>query len=324
MCSSPILLQLFGMFCVIMAESPAHLTIDLGEESGPFEVQCDSFKYFTVEVTEPCMDLRVQVIRSQGEPDLYVSRFPVLYPTEKSLAWSSYDWGHENLTISSWDPEFEIGTFYIGVHAFCSDQVHSGDENSIFILLVESIPSTHPETPDMMGMTIQGTLTPQEYSYYRFCIPRDCVTVDVHLENCLNPEECPTGYSWPELIVSRSIQRPTIYDHSWKLAQIYHRTITIAPPDSNFRVGHYYVAVYGWCTPDEHCPDMSTCGPCHYTRNASFSLSVTMNELSSSDQCPSAKITCEITFSVASNAVINISLLAVSWFVITYKLMFGC
>lgn len=67
-----------------------------------------------------------QVDVIEGEPNLYVSKSPNLYPTYSSLAWSSYDWGSEDLVISSWDPEFTTGTFYIGVHAYCGDDVDTG------------------------------------------------------------------------------------------------------------------------------------------------------------------------------------------------------
>ncbi|XP_077978833.1 uncharacterized protein LOC144434254 [Glandiceps talaboti] len=287
---------------------PKHIVVEVGKENGPFEVECDYFKYFQVEVTDPCKDLRVQVIRSQGEPDLYVSRYPVLYPTERSLAWSSYDWGHENLTISTWDPNFEAGTYYIGVHAFCSEEVHTGDENSIFTLLVESIPTEHPELDDVSGQTVQGTLLAEGYHYYRFCVPKECVSVNVRLENCMDASKCPTSYSWPELLVSWSIPKPNIKDHSWKLASVVRRTISLDPSDPNFRTGHYYIGVYGWCTPAEHCPDKSTCGPCEYANNANYSLSVEMDDILP-QHCTPKTVICDI--SAADIVFIDIVLLAV-------------
>ncbi|XP_070566023.1 uncharacterized protein [Ptychodera flava] len=282
------------------SESSHHVEIELGKESGLFEVGCDLFKYFTVEVTEPCQDLRVQVIRTQGEPDLYVSRYPVLYPTEKSLAWSSYDWGHENLTISSWDPNFEVGTFYIGVHAFCSEEVHTGDQSSKFTLLIQSVESAHPELDDISGRKIAGTLQAEDYHYYRFCVPRQCVSVNVSLENCLDAKDCPNSYAWPELLVSPTIPKPTINDHSWKLASISRRSITLVPSDPSFRVGHYYVGVYGWCTPAEHCPDKATCGPCEYAQNAAYNLTVKMTSVPP-EKCVSKSFECNIISSGGSS-----------------------
>ena len=68
-----------------------------------------------------------QVNHVQGEPDIYVSRGPDKYPKLNSLVWSSYNWGSESLTISSWDPEYVVGTYYIGVMAYCGADVGTGD-----------------------------------------------------------------------------------------------------------------------------------------------------------------------------------------------------
>ena len=67
-----------------------------------------------------------QVRHVEGEPDIYVSRGPDKYPNLRSLVWSSYEWGSENLTISSWDPEYVIGFYYIGIHAYCGSDVGTG------------------------------------------------------------------------------------------------------------------------------------------------------------------------------------------------------
>ena len=62
--------------------------------------------------------------------------------------------------------------------------------------------------------------------------------------------------------MSRSIVVPTVNDHAWKLADIVHRSVTLDHDDPEFYPGHYYVGVYGWCTPAEHCNDEAVCGPC--------------------------------------------------------------
>ncbi|XP_070554165.1 uncharacterized protein [Ptychodera flava] len=288
--TTPLLVFLlaFALSC-----SSQHTAITLGVENGPYEVECNEYKYFSVDVVEPCMDLRVQVFGRAGEPNLYVSRYPTLYPTEESLAWTSYNWGDENLTISSWDPSFEVGTFYVGVQAFCSDEVQTGFEDAVVILLVESVRSVHPDLNDISDKPVTGTLAAEGYHYYKFCVPRECVSLEVILENCLDPEECPTSYAWPELLVSHSIPNPTIYDLTWKLATVERRKVSLDPSHPNFHTGHFYVGVYGWCTPAEHCPDKSACGPCEYAENTEYTVTIHTEEIPQAD-CKPKTYKCEV------------------------------
>lgn len=112
------------------------------------------------------------------------------------------------------------------------------------------------------------------YHYYRFCVPDTCSDVEVRLENCLDPVTCPTSYAYPELLVSRSIVRPTINDHTWKLADVRQRSVYLKHDDPEFFSGHHFVGVFGWCTPDDQCPDKSSCGPCEYADGHSYKVSV--------------------------------------------------
>ena len=65
----------------------------------------------------------MQVIQKAGEPNIYVSKAPIEYPTIRSLAWASYNWGSDIITISSWEPDYDVTRFYIGVHAYCGSDV---------------------------------------------------------------------------------------------------------------------------------------------------------------------------------------------------------
>ncbi|XP_054750351.1 uncharacterized protein LOC129256087 [Lytechinus pictus] len=254
--------------------SGQHVQLSLGVETEQYTVPCNEYQYFRVDATEPCKDLKIQVNHAEGEPDLYVSRGPDRFPTFKSLAWSSYEWGSESLIISSWDPEYVIGTYYIGVLAYCGSDVDTGNIPAKFTLLAEHVTSSHPHDEVSYNGQITDNIDAQNYKYYRFCVPSTCSNIVVGLENCINPSTCPTTYSYPELIVSRSIQRPTINSHAWKLASIDVRSVTLNHDDLDFYPGHYFVGVYGWCTPDNLCGDMSTCGPCSYANNTEFRLSL--------------------------------------------------
>ncbi|XP_071815659.1 uncharacterized protein [Apostichopus japonicus] len=265
--------------CIRLTEAQQHNELTFGQRLVNQIAKCNEYAYYKIDVSEPCQDLRIQVDVIEGEPNLYVSKSPNLYPTYSSLAWSSYDWGSEDLVISSWDPEFTAGTFYIGVHAYCGDDVDTGYTDAQFSVYVTTVPSVHPHSEISLNGTLPGTLSVNGYDYYRFCVPSSCSNVEVLLTNCVDPKACPTDYAWPELIVSRSIEQPSISDHSWKLASVERRSISLRYSDPDFFPGHYFVAIYGWCTPTENCPDLSSCGPCTYAQNHPYTVSVFIQEV---------------------------------------------
>ncbi|XP_071854006.1 uncharacterized protein [Apostichopus japonicus] len=255
-------------------EEPDHIKLTVGESLTDQHASCMKYTYYSVEVVDPCKDLRVKITQKSGEPNVYVGKSPNRYPHYLTLTWSSYNWGSEDLVISSWDPEFTVGTYYIGVHSFCSEEVHSGDNDARYDILVESVETTHPHSEIGLDGEISSNLDRNGYHYYRFCVPDTCTNIEVRLENCLDPNECPTSYAYPELLVSRSIVRPTVNDHAWKLADISQRSVYLNHEDPEYFSGHHFVGVYGWCTPDEECPDKSTCGPCEYADGHEYRVSV--------------------------------------------------
>ncbi|XP_022080956.1 uncharacterized protein LOC110973990 [Acanthaster planci] len=275
---------LLVMISAVFALEREHIPLTLNVESGLHEVPCGEFKYFSVEVNDPCKDLRVRIQATQGEPNLYISRGNEKFPTDNSLTWTSYNWGSEDLTVLSWDPEFEVGPFYVGVHAYCGSDVGTGDTPSKFTIIAESVPTNHPHDEITVNSPIiDGRVDAEGYNYYRFCLPRKCADVEVKLENCLSGADCPDSYGYPELLVSRSIVRPTVKDHSWKLATVTRRSVYLRHDDPDVQPGHHYVGVYGWCTPDEHCPDKNSCGPCEYVPNVTYNVSLILTDVADCD-----------------------------------------
>ena len=132
----------------------------------------------------------------------------------------------------------------------------------------------------MINGFVKGQVVQEDYKYFRFCIPDSCNNVEVQIENCIDPTTCPTTYAYPELLVSRSIVVPTINDHAWKLADVSRRSVVIDHDDPEFYPGHYYVGVYGWCTPDDQCNDNLICGPCH-NYPLDFTVSLAVEEVTS-------------------------------------------
>ncbi|XP_033105531.1 uncharacterized protein LOC117107844 [Anneissia japonica] len=283
-----------------------HINLKLGVQTSTQTVPCNDLMYYQVNVTDPCKDLMINVNVLEGEPNVYVSRGNTKFPNERSLAWSSYNWGSENLTISSWDPEFSIGTFYIGVHAYCGSDVASGYTDAKFTLQALSVDSIHPSDEIPLNGMIRGNISAENYLYYRFCVSSNCNNVEVKLENCIDPAKCPTNYAWPELLVSRSIVKPTINDHAWKLASIERRSVYLYNADSEFYPGHYFIGVYGWCTPEEFCNNNSSCGPCNYADNHSFNLSVIVTDVQENACVPKGPLQlCEVKYNTTNGSVNN-------------------
>ncbi|XP_071960439.1 uncharacterized protein [Antedon mediterranea] len=299
-----IVCKLMLLFCLVCeAFGATHIPLTLGTTTAPQTVPCNQYTYYSIEVTDPCKDLRINLDVLEGEPNLYVSRGNTKFPDEMSLAWTSYNWGSESLTISSWDPEFSIGTFYIGTHAYCGTDVPTGFTDAKFTLLVQSVETEHPSDEIVVDGKKNANISANDYTYYRFCVPTTCQYIEVKLENCIDPEECPTSYAWPELLVSRSIVNPTIKDHAWKLASIERRSVYLHPDDKEFYAGHYFIGVYGWCTPQEHCTDNSTCGPCQYAENHPYSVSVLTTDVENTCVSKGALQLCEVKDDTgASNA----------------------
>ena len=95
---------------------------------------------------------------------------------------------------------------------------------------------------------------------------------------------CKGKYGFPELLISKTVPRPKVTDMTWLLGEVNRRTIQLIPSDPSFDPGHYYVSVYGWCTPDSQCPDIKTCGPCNLTEGLGFTLTVSASDIAD-DKC---------------------------------------
>lgn len=85
----------------------------------------NKYSYFQYTITEYCHDLRIVVQTTLGEVQASVGKFPNMYPSPSKLNWhlvgGDTELNIQNLTIYHWDPEFELGTFYISVVAGASE-----------------------------------------------------------------------------------------------------------------------------------------------------------------------------------------------------------
>ncbi|XP_074270245.1 uncharacterized protein LOC141593331 [Silene latifolia] len=64
------------------------------------------------------LEVKLDVDTGSGDTDLYMSKHPLLYPTNHQHQWSSHDVGSKTLILSSRDQNLEEATFSIGVYGF--------------------------------------------------------------------------------------------------------------------------------------------------------------------------------------------------------------
>jgi len=288
-----IIALLLNLFIFIESSNPTIIEITL-DNAGTTEytTQCGQYTQFKVNFPYPCKDLNITTYPTQGETDIFVS-LTNEYPKKTDLSWAATATGEYTVSISHWEPESSTGYYYISVYGDCSLQPYPAK----YTIAASSYDNTDQDSNDLVqypSVGINQITGANDYRYFRFCVPQ-CSDIKVTLQNCLSDAECPGAYSYPELLVTRNIVEPTVYDYTFKLAQIVRRYIRInitdpSARDSNGRnTGTYYVGVYGWCTPDEYVNNNSTDGPCSYISNVLFNVTVTLF------QQPAAKCNAPLT-----------------------------
>lgn len=64
------------------------------------------------------LEVRIEAETDGGDTDLYVSRHPLIFPTQHQHEWSSYDIGSKALILGSTDKNFTVGNYSIGIYGF--------------------------------------------------------------------------------------------------------------------------------------------------------------------------------------------------------------
>lgn len=258
-----------------------------------YTTTCGTYSYYEVHFPFACEDLIISVNPIQGEPNIYVS-YDISQPSKYDLTWSANAVGEYSVKISHWDPESSIGTYYFSVYDDCSVQGNDAKYT------ISAISDNSDNVDDLYLHPLIGrnqVVGQLDYTYFKFCIPETyCSNFKVTLENCLDNSICPQAYSYPELLVTRNIPEPTIFDYSFKLAQIVRRFVSINTTDASARdrhnsfYGSYYAGVYGWCTPDEYVVNNATDGPCSYIKNVLFNVTLSSEPSIGSVNCSPAPL----------------------------------
>ncbi|EPS71173.1 hypothetical protein M569_03586, partial [Genlisea aurea] len=83
-------------------------------------VEEGNYAYYKFTVAEDASKLTINLESQtrEGDVDLYVSRHPLLFPTQHRHVWSSHDVGSKSLVLTSEDRNFGPGTYSIAVFGF--------------------------------------------------------------------------------------------------------------------------------------------------------------------------------------------------------------
>ena len=211
----------------------------------------------------PCNDMTISILPATGgSPPLYVSRAHLdqdPYPTRSKMTWGGNQANYYTVTVSRWDPEGAPGWYYASVYNDCSQK------NSTAWYQIQAVMNpvpafgsnyaTHPELEDLLMYPQLATNKKAQfgaYTYYRFCVPY-CSNVELSITTN-NP-----GLEYPQIIVSRTEENPTVQSLAFKLTNqhgaLRRRTVWMNASDPAARdrngnnQGSYYLAVHGSCPP---------------------------------------------------------------------------
>ncbi|GBG88282.1 hypothetical protein CBR_g46848 [Chara braunii] len=245
------------------------------------ETECDNYSYFQFDVSasQVCMDMRVKLLAMQGTPDIYVSKGAAINPEIYDLTWANYEPTSdnvENFVITHLDPEFEPGTYYFGVYAYCQPTLRQAAMYNITVSLEEpaSGGGNDPANNDLLALPAFNRQPRVDgLSYYSFCVSHPCSPITVNISDC----RAGANYC-PEVLVSTSVLRPTAEDYTWKTTGG-RRAVTIAPSDPYNKAGVFYVGVFSRCTDS----DPSKCGT--PSPDSAYNLTVSYNA-TSPIECP--------------------------------------
>lgn len=159
-------------------------------------------------------------ISATSVPELSVGKWPNLHPTFDNLQWTSYNWGHQNLTLDVWDPNFEGGascgadghdpcTLVIGVLGYCA-----ADQTPVpYILRATPIALTATANIYQVPQLNQKVEAHSGHSY-GICVSDD-VNVTAQLVSWDTGCDCPNNYVHLQMVLSRTNPAAVSSDLAW-------------------------------------------------------------------------------------------------------------
>ncbi|KAJ8568575.1 hypothetical protein K7X08_028108 [Anisodus acutangulus] len=83
-----------------------------------YKFQLDNDIWGIISSGDAEIEVKIEPETQDGDTDLYVSRHPLLFPTQHQHGWSSHDIGSKALVLSSRDLGLGPGTYSIGIYGF--------------------------------------------------------------------------------------------------------------------------------------------------------------------------------------------------------------
>ena len=253
-------------------------------------VGCNSYTYYGFQIPSPCYDLNLLLSTvggtSNGVTEFSIGTYPNNRPNGlestgngKSIEWTTYNWGDQNLTISAFDPNFEGGyncgpnkdqlcTLIIGVYGFCVSGTSLSFTLTPTLKKAKKIFGT-PQTSQTFTSQVSGG----DVNTYEFCVLNN-QDVTSQLQSYYASCNCQSKYVDLEMWISKYNSEATINDLVWRVGHgSADKTLHLNTADSDTRTGSYYLYVSGYC--DNQCSSGScTCYPCNNLVNTQYAFNV--------------------------------------------------
>jgi len=183
------------------------------------------YMYYVLPVDSTDEDFTVSVTPFSGDPDLYVSLYPVIHPSTTNYTWKATSNRGDSITVGHSDPKFCRCDYYISVYAFtaCSYSIVA------FYAAIQNLQN---------GVPVNGVVRVNAWVYYRLRISEDVSEITF----TLTPQD-----GDPDLYISTSGE-PNKTSSMWKATgQQTTSTIVISSNDVHFCSNNcsYYVGIYG-------------------------------------------------------------------------------
>jgi hypothetical protein len=174
------------------------------------------FEYFQISVPVAPAALLVSITPLTGDPDLYMST-TVTRPNTTAFTWRSMFFGADAIAVDSYrDPNFRVGTYFIGVHSF----TESSFSITASVLLPNATTSSRVRL--INGQPQAGLLDQAGIRYYSFYVAPSAASMHRQLTITLTPR-----WGDPDIYVRNDGQLPTPYSYQWKADRVGRDTIMI-------------------------------------------------------------------------------------------------
>jgi hypothetical protein len=184
-----------------------------------------NYYYIDIDAFFVQQDCLVSVNAITGDPDVYAA-FKTLRPSKEINTWKAETSGSVTFTISSSDPNYQIGRLFIGIYGY---------SNTTYTVSV-----TIGKTTELInGLIVDGFVNYNEFTYYYF-------KMEHYMNNQIILVLCDssTGFGQVSIFGSSSNTRPSTNGYDWFSTGAPNQFL-IYPSESKYPITNLWVAVYG-------------------------------------------------------------------------------